>query len=132
FQHDSLDPQSREIRVLKVSSGEDCDAIHCEIRTVNFDENPVYTALSYTWDNGNHNLASIVCKGKTLQVGKNLWDFLREFRRRKAATDVLLWVDAICIDQSNVKERNHQVAQMRDIYTMASSVIVWLGPSSGD
>lgn len=42
-----------------------------------------------------------------------------------------IWVDAICINQSDVKERNHQVHIMQRIYTNAASVVVWLGPADG-
>ncbi|KAF2830838.1 HET-domain-containing protein, partial [Ophiobolus disseminans] len=42
-----------------------------------------------------------------------------------------LWIDAICINQSDLLERNHQVAQMRDVYTKAESVIAWLGLTQG-
>lgn len=38
-----------------------------------------------------------------------------------------LWIDAICIDQANGSERNHQVQLMREIYSKAQRVIVWLG-----
>ncbi|KAJ4371409.1 hypothetical protein N0V83_004626 [Neocucurbitaria cava] len=38
-----------------------------------------------------------------------------------------LWIDAICINQEQNTERSHQVSMMRDIYTGAESVIVWLG-----
>jgi hypothetical protein len=37
------------------------------------------------------------------------------------------WIDAICIDQTSVLERNHQVQMMREIYCNAESVYVWLG-----
>ena len=40
-----------------------------------------------------------------------------------------LWVDAICINQSNVLERGHQVSIMADIYRNATRTIVWLGDS---
>ncbi|KAH8634294.1 hypothetical protein IG631_09694 [Alternaria alternata] len=41
-----------------------------------------------------------------------------------------LWIDAICIDQSRVEERNHQVAMMGKIYSLARKVLVWLGQST--
>ena len=45
----------------------------------------------------------------------------------------VLWIDAICIDQSNVEERNHQVPLMKTIYSNADAVQVWLGePTDGD
>jgi len=40
---------------------------------------------------------------------------------------VYLWVDAVCINQSDLEERSHQVALMAEIYTRAQSVLVWLG-----
>lgn len=35
----------------------------------------------------------------------------------------LLWVDAICIDQDNKKERGHQVGLMQDVYRRAGEVL---------
>jgi hypothetical protein len=43
-----------------------------------------------------------------------------------------LWIDAICIDQGNLQERNRQVALMRDIYRAAKRVLIWLGESKDD
>jgi hypothetical protein len=63
--------------------------------------------------------------GKTFPVRRNLWGFLK----RKQADDNghFLWIDAICIDQTSVLERNHQVAMMGRIYAEADDVIAWLG-----
>ncbi|KAI1852878.1 hypothetical protein JX265_012906 [Neoarthrinium moseri] len=44
--------------------------------------------------------------------------------------DRVLWVDAVCINQSSIDERNAQVLRMADIYGSASRVMVWLGESS--
>jgi hypothetical protein len=41
-----------------------------------------------------------------------------------------LWIDAICINQSDTLERNHQVKNMRLVYGTASSVVVWLGKAT--
>ncbi|KAK2773589.1 heterokaryon incompatibility protein [Colletotrichum kahawae] len=48
-------------------------------------------------------------------------------RLRLAEATRTLWVDAICIDQSSVAERNHQMTLMTRIYHAASRVIVYLG-----
>lgn len=40
---------------------------------------------------------------------------------------MILWVDAVCIDQLNVDERNVQVQAMTRIYNQAYEVAVWLG-----
>ncbi|KAI3585791.1 heterokaryon incompatibility protein-domain-containing protein [Fusarium oxysporum f. sp. albedinis] len=44
----------------------------------------------------------------------------------------MLWVDALCIDQTNIKERGHQVNRMGEIYKKADKVVVWLGYLSGN
>lgn len=38
------------------------------------------------------------------------------------------WIDAICVDQSNVLERNAQVAIFADVFRAAQSITIWLGP----
>lgn len=53
-------------------------------------------------------------------------------QRRHTRDEVIIWIDAICIDQSNIPERNYQVQQMRDIYRFAKQVLVWLGEEEDD
>jgi hypothetical protein len=43
-----------------------------------------------------------------------------------------LWADALCINQSDTPEKNHQVPLMRHIYGHSSRVIMWLGDASAD
>lgn len=43
-----------------------------------------------------------------------------------------LWVDALCINQDDIPERNHQVTQMALIYSNARQVISWLGEIDDD
>jgi hypothetical protein len=38
-----------------------------------------------------------------------------------------LWIDQLCINQSSIDEKNHQVAQMGVIFSKAIEVLVWLG-----
>ncbi|KAL8718324.1 MAG: hypothetical protein Q9225_004521 [Loekoesia sp. 1 TL-2023] len=83
-----------------------------------------YEALSYAW--GSSKLeSSVICDGKRLRITQNLHSAL--LRLRQADRTRYLWVDAICIDQSNTQERSNQVRQMQDIYRQAQNVIVWLG-----
>lgn len=64
----------------------------------------------------------------SLAIGENLRAALLTLRH--AASTRTMWVDAICINQDDIKERNHQVHIMKKIYSKAESVIVWLGPES--
>jgi hypothetical protein len=57
-----------------------------------------------------------------------------QYTRNKHTFDLEtpIWIDAICIDHSNVSERVHQVAQMGEIYSRATNVHVWFGRFMGD
>ena len=48
------------------------------------------------------------------------------------SNDRILWIDAICINQSDIQERNAQVRQMLDIYKSATRMVVWLGEGDRD
>lgn len=85
-----------------------------------------YDALSYTWGE-EATPREIMIGNKELAIGKNLYQALRSLRNRQPDHTWVLWIDAICIDQKNVHERNHQVHMMRRIFSSASSVVVWLG-----
>jgi len=88
------------------------------------DENPEYEALSYTWGNATSQ-SKMRMNGKIVSVTQNLANALSDIRSSDSSR--ILWVDALCIDQNDLKERNHQVRQMGRIYHNAKQVLVWLG-----
>ncbi|GAB7365822.1 hypothetical protein MBLNU230_g7154t1 [Neophaeotheca triangularis] len=82
-----------------------------------------YTCLSYTWGSM-ANSCSITLNQHPFSIGRNLFRLLRRLRCRGA---VSIWIDALCIDQSNHAEKSVQVAQMGAIYSKAEKVFIWLG-----
>jgi hypothetical protein len=83
-----------------------------------------YTCLSYEWDSKPGG-EWISINGELHYVRRNLWDFLRVATSKYDMQK--LWIDALCIDQTNIDERSHQVQMMVTIYKQASEVWVWLG-----
>lgn len=83
-----------------------------------------YEALSYVWGSPKGN-ETILCHGEPLHVTENCLAALRHLRQQRRPR--ILWVDALCIDQSSLEERNHQVALMGEVYRMARCVLIWLG-----
>lgn len=67
----------------------------------------------------------ILLDGNKHPTRNNLWQALKHLRSERYKR--FLWADALCIDQENEKERNHQVGQMSDIYEQAMTARVWLG-----
>lgn len=63
--------------------------------------------------------------GTIVEVRNNLWQALKHIRL--AGSVRTLWIDALCINQQDISERNHQVSQMGRIYESAVGVLAWLG-----
>lgn len=104
------------------------------------DFEPQFESLSYTWGSGKPAETAFVEYSGTetsrtsntwiLPLGQNLAQALRHLRRTDA--DRTLWVDAICINQKDIPEREYQVRKMSLLYQLARRVVVWLGPQSSD
>ncbi|KAI1123577.1 HET-domain-containing protein [Nemania abortiva] len=119
------------IRVLDLSPGSpESPSIHCNIRSVNISgkTRPEFEAVSYTWGEDSPP-ESILCNtdNARLLVSPNCHEMLRTLRDKDKVRT--LWVDAICINQSDVEERNDQVKVMGDIYRIASHTVIFLGGS---
>lgn len=117
----------QEIRLLIVEPGEPDDPIHCDIVTFNLEDDPAYEAVSYTWatESGDSSLTETIHVGKsTLCITRNCHAAIH--RLRKSYMKRRLWVDAVCINQDYIHERNHQVRLMEQIYSKAVRVLVYL------
>ena len=159
--------RNNEIRVLHLQPGEPNDTIVIEIsKEVLNDDTPPYHALSWEWGGGSHT-KSIRAKDKgnteaqiwTMNIRSNLYVALKHLRLQDNIRR--LWVDAICInqtepDQTKVDdldqyvtqdtpesmenrisrrkkdEKSRQIAMMNQIYGLATEVCVWLGEESND
>jgi hypothetical protein len=117
-----------EIRLVTIMPGEGFDPIKCTFDHAVLGTNaPAYEALSYTWGSI-HSVGSITLNDTPFHVTKNLNAALRDLRLPH--TTRVVWIDAICINQADNDERGEQVQLMREIYTQAKEVIVWVGQAS--
>ncbi|XDG07642.1 hypothetical protein ABKA04_007257 [Annulohypoxylon sp. FPYF3050] len=125
--YSSLDPENPHIRLVTLQPGLWSDEIHCTINIVPFDFQQKYEALSYVW--GNRDNKKFIWLGDhKFEVTDNLWLALR--RLRNPSTPRVLWIDAICINQEDNKEKSHQVGMMGDIYKGCKNCVIWLGESA--
>jgi hypothetical protein len=150
--YDDLAPHKREIRLLRVGSNDSTGLVECDLSTHSLDEAVKlgFSALSYTWGScqpTNPSMTSqdgkmrcnrvemtsegerkVLCSGVEVEITGNLLDFLKH-SVLKGHPDFqgYLWIDALCINQSDKNEKSHQVNLMSQIYEKASRVFVWLG-----
>ena len=84
-----------------------------------------FAALSYAWGDVSV-LRCMTLNGSLFRIGINAHEALRYLRRANVAIHV--WIDAICINQADVRECSQQVPLMKDIYSLACPVYIWTGP----
>jgi hypothetical protein len=125
FSYQALDPTKHEIRLILLQPGELSGDIECNILLASLHKNPEYEALSYEWGSPKSQMLPIKLDGHAYHVRENLWWALHYLRPNYYART--LWIDAICINQSDIQERNQQVAQMGKIYSLAARVVAWIG-----
>ncbi|KAF6515745.1 hypothetical protein HZS61_004486 [Fusarium oxysporum f. sp. conglutinans] len=111
-------------RLLRIEAAKDGDPITCSLFEVIFGDRPKFGALSYMWGDGQAG-QTITLNGVGFNVRQNLWDALHYLRKHAPDTDY--WIDATCINQKDIPERNRQVRMMHHIYFRAQTVVVWLG-----
>jgi len=123
-----------EFRILELLPGEPDDEIQCKLlnEPMHANGNEVivhYEALSYTWGAPKPK-QRIMCSGRALYIGMNLFQALKHIRRRDRTRRI--WADAICINQFNIPERNQHVQRMDTVFACADRVLVWLGEKSSE
>lgn len=123
-----LDEESRWIRVFDLQPsyyGDEEEPICGQLRVVCLDDNPSHSALSYAW--GNPLVSRQIACGidESLSVTANCYDALQQLRLSFRTRT--LWIDSICVNQANEEEKSHEVSLMRDIYSQAKKVYIWLG-----
>ena len=131
FKYERLEDD--EIRLLHLhpfSGHGSAKTLSADLKTVRLQQNESlasteFEALSYFWGTENADRTLFLNKIPFF-IRPNLDAALREFCKGK--TERVLWIDAICINQDDVKERNQQVRMMSSIYRHAAKVIIWLGP----
>ena len=119
-----LDRAKRQIRTLKLKGADD-GRLSCTLSVSSLDTDQPYDALSYVWaaDAPSHEL---LVDDQLLLVRTNLYDYLK-LAAEKHYHPYGIFIDAVCINQSDLGERSDQVALMGSVYKQAVEVVAWFG-----
>lgn len=111
--------------------------LRCFLKTISIHEaktSEPYTAISYYWGSTEDPETVEAYDGSreydqfgesfNIPITTNLALALRQFRAHATAErePLVMWTDALCINQTDPEERSEQVGIMRDIYKAAHSV----------
>ncbi|KAF4467596.1 heterokaryon incompatibility [Fusarium albosuccineum] len=139
YRHHQLPSSATHIRLLKLhpsrsaTTPESPDSqfhspLACSLTVTPVSNAGAYKAVSYTWGTAERT-SSLDISGVSFPITRALDTALRHLR--SGQEPMTLWVDQICIDQSNHAEKADQVLLMSHVYMKAEQVLVWLGPSAG-
>lgn len=129
-----LEKSRYEIRLIRLQpSGVKDGSLKCTLQYASLDDAPLYDALSDTWDEdpqAEYDSSELIPYVDNIprRIGTSLDSALRHLRSR--LNGIVIWVDAVCINQEDLEEKSWQINQMRRIYSQANCVLVWLGPSA--
>ncbi|KAK0630506.1 heterokaryon incompatibility protein-domain-containing protein [Bombardia bombarda] len=122
---------SRSIRLLDLQAQQtpatEAQPLKGHLRVACLDDSPSFIALSYVWGAKSSPPHAIKClpQGVNLEIPTSCFHALKRIRERFGA--ITIWIDSVCIDQEDSEEKAGQIVLMQDIYSVAQSVIVWLG-----
>ncbi|KAK4892943.1 hypothetical protein LTR27_008671 [Elasticomyces elasticus] len=121
-----LRDSEKEIRLLLLKAGFQDEPVICELRHICLTVRPLidYKTISYVWGDANIR-GKIRVEGHWIDVPASSEAVLRRMRRRDR--DILVWIDAVSINQRDAEERDRQVALMAEIYGNTAKNLIWLG-----
>ncbi|KAI0129538.1 heterokaryon incompatibility protein-domain-containing protein [Xylariales sp. AK1849] len=130
---DSHDYEIRLIELYQPHSRSSDTPFKCNLIRSNLGASPRYSvnefaALSYCWGDPAREQPLFVDRHR-IMITRNLYAALHQLWRLGVHK---IWVDAICINQSDKVEKSAQVAMMDRIYSRATAVYAWLGPGDAD
>lgn len=131
FPYDPL-LEGHTTRILRLEPAKcRADPIECHLQELNLRDAAKqrwpFNAVSYVWETQSRT-KSIRCDGKTMVVRRNCELALQYLRHKQRP--VYLWMDSLCINQSDKDEKSRQVLLMGEIFTAAVHVYIWLGVGS--
>jgi Heterokaryon incompatibility protein (HET) len=132
FKHEALGQEADAIRILRVERAHPGRKyVSWLLESVSLSSiQHTFIAVSHVWGNDDRTF-KILVNGQSYFVTPQLWQFLLLAAER--VSDKPLWIDAICIDQGNVAEKETQLPLMGLIFSKTQKLIAWLhSPIDGE
>jgi hypothetical protein len=132
FQYKPLSKANQQIRLLRFKNvplgpeNYEQKLLKCTMVAVSLGSNPDYRTLSYVWGDDTQ-CKPLVVDGKLMLITASLDIALRHLLLFQDLLKQYIWIDAVCINQTDNEEKAWQVRMMKDIYLNAKSSIGWLG-----
>jgi hypothetical protein len=100
------------------------------LRAADLQQRPKFLSLSYVWGEkeSTGHFVALPSQGCNIEIPESSYEALKHLRDRLGSFTI--WVDSICINQENDREKERQISLMQEIYSLADWVCIWLGPGN--
>lgn len=119
---------ARQIRLLSFDT-QPLEYLSLRMKTYDMADCPSYTAASYCCGDSTYR-EPVTVNGADTTVNKNCWHVLRQIHAQ--AQGGHYWVDSLCINQRDRKEKAVQVYKIAAIFASAAEVWACFGPHAAD
>ncbi|KAF4513126.1 hypothetical protein G6O67_000441 [Ophiocordyceps sinensis] len=136
--HYCLSAPTKEIRLVELLPATSSGRLAGRLRRAAIDNTPPFVSVSHVWGDamaeGRMHLES-GCGNKEVQISKNLEALLLSLLCHDSSSlpqlwdngsRLPLWIDMVCINQTDIDEKTAQIALMRRIYSQATSALIWI------
>ena len=125
--HERYPVAAGEIRLVVLLGGGPDAPMEALLEVRPLESCPPYNAVSYVWGADTLGRTIDVALLGTVKVTDNLYEILKHARLQEWYRWARVWVDAICINQLDDNEKAVQIPVMKDIYSNARDVFIWVG-----
>jgi hypothetical protein len=126
--YEGINSERHEVRLLRLEPEGERRIISGTLIKASLLDQPHYQALSYCWGDPDDRVAAIL-DNRRASITRNLNHALQYLRRQGYGT---VWVDAVCINQSDETEKSLQIRNMKQVYHQGANTISWLGKRGND
>jgi hypothetical protein len=135
FAYDAMKEPSKQIRLCRIRPKVSGSPLDIELEEHHLEDIKYqFAALSYAWGDQESDcqitVNGLALGGSSAVLTRNLYTFL--YRLRELQYRELVWIDALCINQFDIEEKQHQVALMGRIFESAEKVLVGLDEANTD
>jgi hypothetical protein len=125
LKYKAIDKTADQIRLLILQPKTRFGLVECSLKPRSLDSAGSFEAISYRWSDSGQPIAILVDQQRKI-VSNTVYLLLRSLQ---SDSERILWLDSICINQDDEKEKEWQIPLMRMVYSSATRVIGWVGDS---
>lgn len=125
YNYKYTDLHEHEIRLFTLFPGNAIEKIQGVLWTTSITNAGAYTTLSYVWGPKDQTMHVLRTPSGDLVIRESLYAALLSLRPKREP--MTLWIDALCINQKDKREKSSQITLLAEIFQRSVSTLAFIG-----